>query len=79
MFTTQAYHLSPLVFKYQLAPLFIHVTTSLSFIVVVFLLVVSLALSKLDFILTIVFQFEPTSPTIIATTISNGSDCDIDL
>lgn len=76
VFITRAYHLSLLVFKYQLARLFIHVMSSLVFfIVVLFLLVVSLALSKLDYIFNYrisVRTYFTTSPTIIATRINFG-------
>ena len=61
--TTQAYHPSLLVFKYQLARLFIHVISSLIFYRCSIFLVVSLALLKLDCILIIAFSSNLVQPS----------------
>ena len=88
VFITRAYHLSLLVFKYQLARLFIHVMSSL-----VFFYRCSIFVSRIfSFIyyLIIVFQFEPTlllhllssppeSTLVFAIFMSNATDCDLDL
>jgi len=68
--TTQAYHLSLLAFKYQLAHLFIHVIGSLIFYCSIFASRILSFIFKLDCILIIVFQLEPTTSSTTTTTTS---------
>lgn len=92
VFITRAYHLSLLVFKYQLARLFIHVMSSLVFFLSLFYFCQSylqLYLSQIIFLI-IVFQFAPTlllhllssppeSTLVFAIFMSSATDCDLDL